>query len=260
MIKAELKRDWLFVRRYPLEPLSFLAIMFIIMLAFLWGVKTVLPEKTDFDPRSIILGYSLLNFIMGTQMGWSGGIQNESQTGTLEQLCISPHPLAIILLSRGLAQFLRHSLYFGVLLAALSLTVGNMEFAIPLYLILPVLFLTAWGLYGIAYLFAGITLIFKRVGFFFQIVNFGFLALFWMPPEQLTGWQKFLYFHFPLTLGMNNLKRVMIDGWGFGELMRARDGGLVPFAATSILFMLAGYVFFRHMEKRARSQALLSQY
>ncbi|MCE9499481.1 MAG: hypothetical protein K8R21_03115 [Leptospira sp.] len=185
LVKAEIKRDYIYMLRYPMEILSFFIIMYMILMAIIFGVNMMIPNKTGWVLNQIILGYALMNFIMSSQMGWSGAIQNESETGTLEQLSISGHYLSGVLFARGISQFPRHTFNFFTLYALLNYstsTVSNFSF---LYSI-PILFTGMIGIFGVSFVFAGITLLLKRVGMFFQIVNFGFLALFWISPDKLS--------------------------------------------------------------------------
>lgn len=257
ILKAEFYRDLIFMKRYPLEPISFLFFMFMILIAIIYGIGTLTnsPDgQIPLNQERMILGYCLMQFVMAAQMGWSGQISNESQTGTLEQLSISGHSLGGVLLSRGVSQFPRHVLSFFILLVAFTYARdAKIHYTLSLVAI-PVMFLAAFGIYGVAYVFAGLTLLFKRVGFFFQIINFGFLGLFWLdrgslPDGSITAT---LYDIFPLTVGMENLKDIFIQG--------ALPASIPALLITSIASWALGYWAFRIMERKARDLGLLSQY
>ncbi|MCB1139768.1 MAG: hypothetical protein KDK23_13470 [Leptospiraceae bacterium] len=264
IIKAEFKRDLLFMYRYPLEILSFLFFMYLILMAILLGLSELMPggeglagKDSPINRETMILGYCLMQFVLATQMGWSGQIQNESQTGTLEQLSISGHSLAGVLLARGISQQPRQILSFFLLLGAYYWSIPDTglspERAPYVTLILSI---TAFGVYGVAYLFAGLTLIFKRVGFFFQIINFAFLGLFWQDRSSMAegSWSAMLYDFFPLTRGMTLLRESLLSSHlsAFSEIL--------IFLGICLGFTFAGYWIFRWLERKARMQALLSQY
>ena len=260
ILKAEFVRDVIYMRRYPLEPLSFLFFMYLILMAILFGFSQLLTQKSSavLNQEVMILGYCLMQFVLSTQMGWSGQIQNESQTGTLEQLSISGHTLGGVLLSRGIAQFPRQTLSFFVLLGAYYLTIPDTKLTLQHWpAAVGVLFLTMIGIFGVAYLFAGATLLFKRVGFFFQIVNFAFLGLFWQNRANLGEVSGFLYDVFPLTVGMSNLQRLLVTG---GGPVTVTPQGAFYLLCVSAASMLVGFWAFYKMEQRARDLALLSQY
>ncbi len=257
ILRAEFYRDLIFMKRYPLEPISFLFFMFMILIAILGGIGTLVnsPDgKIPIDQAKMILGYCLMQFVMSAQMGWSGQISNESQTGTLEQLSISGHSLGGVLLSRGVSQFPRHILSFFILLGAFAYVRDVEIFFAHALLSIPVLFCASFGIFGVAYLFAGATLLFKRVGFFFQIVNFGFLGLFWLKRENWADGSlpAVLYDIFPLTVGMQNLQDIFIKN-------QVPDSP-VRLVITSLASWALGYLAFRWMERKAREYGLLSQY
>lgn len=253
ILKAEFKRDLIFMKRYPLEPISFLFFMFMILIAILAGIGTLAKDGgIQLNLERMVLGYCLMQFVMAAQMGWSGQISNESQTGTLEQLSISGHSLGGVLLARGVSQFPRHTLSFFILLIAFTLANGaKIQFSHAIVAI-PVMFCAAFGIFGVAYIFAGATLLFKRMGFFLQIVNFGFLGLFWKSRGDLTGIPALLYDIFPLTVGMKNLQDIFVHG--------QLPGSVPQLLITSILSWILGYYAFRAMETKARDLGLLSQY
>ncbi|HNL01366.1 MAG TPA: hypothetical protein PKJ30_09665, partial [Leptospiraceae bacterium] len=112
----------------------------------------------------------------------------------------------------------------------------------------------AIGIFGISYIFAGITLLFKRVGFFFQIINFAFLGLFWIDRAKLPEILQNIYDHFPLTVGMSRLMQTLTDP------VIASPYSMIEFIVYSFLFMAVGWFCFSRMERTARSYGLLSQY
>ena len=69
------------------------------------------------------------------------------------------------------------------------------------------------------------------------------------------SWSAFLYDAFPLTRGMTLLRQSVIP-----EQSGLTLETLLGFAAICLTFTFVGYWLFRWMEKKARMQALLSQY
>ncbi|MCB1179168.1 MAG: hypothetical protein KDK36_16410 [Leptospiraceae bacterium] len=259
ILKAEIKRDFIFMKRYPLEIISFLFFMYLILLAILFGFHQLADGMSKvLNREKMVLGYALMQFVLSTQMGWSGQIQNESQTGTLEQLSISGHSLGEVLLARGISQLPRQMLSFYILLGAYSFSLSSLDFNISgtIPFVILNLFLMAIGIYGLSYLFAGVTLLFKRVGFFFQIINFAFLGLFWQNRAGLEegGVLALIYDHFPLTMGMARLQKL------FSPSINTIEINLLSFAVHSLAFCVIGFSLFKLMERRARNKGLLSQY
>ena len=189
-------------------------------------------------------------------MGWSGQVQNESQTGTLEQLSISGHSLGEIFLARGFSMLPRQIVSFFLMTVTYTLVLpeSTLDFS-RFYLVILTLFTTEVGIYGVAYVFAGITLLFKRVGMFFQIINFGLLGLFWQNRETLENdIAAMIYDNFPLTQGMHLLSSAM------NQSLQYSYSEYAHLVFTSLISVSLGFLLFRKMENKAREQALLSQY
>lgn len=258
LIKAELKREMLFIKRYPFETISFLFFMYVILMAIFLGMSQLSGSGgLNINQERMIIGYCLMQFIMSSQMGWAGQISNESQMGTLEQLSISGHSLATVLLARGFSQFPRQMMSFFLLMYAYGLAMPSLNIRLERFTEVTLfLFIIALGVYGVAYIFAGLTLLFKRVGFFFQVINFAFLGLFWQNRDNLAAdsLYAFLYDSFPLTLGMKNLLYIFTTEEVHLALPLLRQ------LFFSGCFAITGYLLFLVMEKKARQMALLSQY
>jgi len=258
LVKAEFKREILFLRRYPMEVISFLFFMYVILMAIILGISQLSEQgNLNIDQNRMIIGYCLMQFVMSSQMGWSGQISNESQTGTLEQLSISGHRLGTVLFARGLSQFPRQVMSFFLLMSAYLFSMPNLTLSLEkFYVVIAMLLCIALGVYGVAYVFAGLTLLFKRVGSFFQIINFGFLGLFWQDRSSLddSSLSAIFYDAFPLTLGMKNLNTIFgVDDYSLLFLFANQ-------LFYSIIFGFSGYFAFTLMERKARKMALLSQY
>lgn len=263
ILKSEFKRDLLFMKRYPMEPLSFLIFMYLILLSILLGFSQLVSSGAAssggeiFNREKMILGYCLMQFVLATQMGWSGQIQYESQTGTLEQLSISGHSLGGVLLARGISQMPRQILSFFILLGAYYLSLKDLEISlIQFYRTIPVLFVMAFGIFGVSYLFAGLTLLFKRVGMFFQIINFAFLGIFWQNRASLAEGSFFARFYdtFPMSVGMSKMQLILSPD------AAAPHFSMIYLALVSGVYFAAGLFIFRRLEKQSRKLGLLSQY
>jgi ABC-2 type transport system permease protein len=111
--------------------------------------------------ESSLLGYIiwLYTFMAVSNMGWS--LREEAQTGTLEQMFMSPVSPQILILGRALANFLTTTLTMLMITAVL---VPGFGMVIPLRAGGLVVF--AWtivGLFGLGFMVAGATLVFKHV-------------------------------------------------------------------------------------------------
>ena len=89
-------------------------------------------------------------------------VTEDAQSGTLEQVCLTPVPLAGVLVLRSLAFFLGVGAKGLLAVALLAIFVSPL----PSGPALIVLFLISLiGAFGLGFLFAGVALVFKRIEF-----------------------------------------------------------------------------------------------
>ena len=63
ILKAEVKRDYIYLKRYPLEIISFLFFMYIILLAVFFGFSQLtIGSASLLNREKMIIGYCLMQF------------------------------------------------------------------------------------------------------------------------------------------------------------------------------------------------------
>jgi ABC-2 type transport system permease protein len=184
-------------------------------------------------------------------------ISDEARTGTLEQLCITPVPLSVILVVRSLVYFLGVGAR-GILAAAiLSFFVAPLSLS-PIILFLFLMSLI--GAYGLGFLFAGLALIFKRVkaltNLVFSLMIFftgAFVGL------ESTGWVfQVLKILFPLTWGISLMRQVVSGSANLTLLIH--NGALLWLAIHSIVYLFIGLGLFGWGYWTARKTGTLGHY
>lgn len=184
-------------------------------------------------------------------------ISEEAQNGTLEQLCITPVPLAKILAVRSLAYFL--GIGARGLVAALVLAF----FIAPISLsptILLLFFLSLMGAYGLGFLFAGLALVFKRVK---AITNLVFSLMIFFTGSLVglenAGWAfHLLKILFPLTWGISLMRQVITGNASLNSLLQ--DGEIAGLAVHAGLYLALGLAVFAWGYRLARTQGTLGHY
>jgi ABC-2 type transport system permease protein len=185
-----------------------------------------------------------------------GIISEEAQTGTLEQLCITPVSLASLLALRSLA-FLLGSGVRG-LLAAVILSV----FVAPLPAgpaLIVIFLISLVGAYGLGFMLAGVALVFKRaealVGVLLSLMIFLTGALVGL---ESLGWayqvSKLLL---PLTWGISIIRSTLLDG-NLVELPKSTD--VVTLSLHSFVYFITGWFGFMIGVWKARAEGTLSHY
>lgn len=232
-----------------------LAICFVFVgLNFLIGNGDLTQDQLD----SSLLGYIiwLYTFMAVSNMSWN--LRQEAQTGTLEQAFMSPLPPPVLILGRALANFLSTSvtiiLIAGVLVPLLSISV-------PVRLAGLVVF--AWtilGLFGLGFIVAGATLVFKQVESFAYLAQYGLMFLngSMLPVDRLPDGVDTLARLLPGTQGIIVLRRVLLDGASLGDAWA--DGDLGWLVAHSVVFFAVGWGVFMLCARYARRHGTLGEY
>lgn len=205
-----------------------------------------------------LLGYLTWFYAVFAISDMSQGIREETQTGTLEQMYMSPLPSGMLLAGRSLASLLISSVIVVLVGGILMLLLG---IRIPIRLQgLPVFALTITGLYGFAFLLGGATLIFKQVSALSNLLSNMLLFLngSFLTVERMPGWLENAARSLPTTQGIDVLRSVVLDDLRLAEVWQ--DGSLIWLTVQSALFLLVGWTVFLWSERVARTRGLLGQY
>ena len=239
--------------------LNFLLDMF--MMGFLFvGISFFVsggsPAPAQMAPA--LLGYLIWFYATYAISDMSHGILEETQTGTLEQMYMSPLPSGLLLAGRSVASLLVSSAMIVLIGGTLMLLLG---IRIPVRLEgLPVFALTISGLYGFAFLLGGATLVFKQVNALSNLLTnlLLFLNGSFLTVERMPNWMENAARSLPTTQGIDVLRRVVLDGLSLSAVWQ--DGSLVWLTVQSALFLLVGWTAFLWSERVARTRGLLGQY
>jgi len=266
LLLAEIKRSWIIFIRYPSEAVTGIVTLTAIFLALILGVHTVVgggvsPMQFGSNLDALIVTYILWGmslFALGI-MAWT--IQNEAQTGTLEQLFLSPYDPKVVFLLRALADLLVQIVLMiaAVLGIILLVTRRTLHFSPG---VIPLVITILLGTYGLGFILAGMTLLFKRIQNVIQLAQFVVLFLVavpvenWRPPLQWVGDL------IPLAPGAGMLRQLMaptafghlttqpaFDPWQFGIALL---NGVVYFTLGLLIFHLA--------DRIAKARGLLGGY
>ncbi|WP_156288686.1 ABC transporter permease [Oceanobacillus salinisoli] len=252
LLKANTRKEYIELKRYLPNTIAMLLTFYIIFLAMFAGIQVIGdPSTQDMNVQFVIVNYIFwyLAMVVVQDIGWQ--ITNEATQGTLEQLSMSPMGVWKIILTRLLALVLVHFLIVVVLLYLSMLTTGQW-LNIDVLTLLPILVLTLISMFGLGFIIAGMSIIFKQVQAFLQILQFILAGLVFVP-LSVAPFLAFL----PIVKGVDLVRSVMIDGIiltgiGFGDYM------IILFNA--IFYFVIGLVFFLNCERMAMKKGLLAHY
>lgn len=269
VMKAELVRSWIVMRRYWFKTLTGMVIgygmLMVLIAGFMYSRDSVNEaiEGRFGDPEQathFVLGFIIGMFAFGIIGMFSQGIQAMATSGVLEQLCMSPHGLATNFLARCVTASVASVFSSGIMLYLVTATVGGTLYFDPIAV--PVLlFLTFANLIGFGFMTGGLTLVFKQVGQIAILVRMGLFGLAIFAKEELLeqGWALALIMHaLPITDAAICLKLVMIEGQTFADI--ATHQAFYGLIISCVVWMFIGMTLFRIMEDYSRSKGTLGAY
>ncbi|MBD2123120.1 ABC transporter permease [Trichocoleus sp. FACHB-262] len=251
---AELRRSWIQFIRYPADAIAGIFIITLVFYGLFSSVRYIAGPTIQFGDRldSAIVDYVLWTLLIFIMNDIAIGLQSEAQTGTLEQLFLSPFGAARVFLMRAIASLtLRLVLTLTILLIILAITGARPNFSFTMLLPLGTILL---GAYGLAFALGALSLLLKRVQQLLGIFQFALLFLIATPTEKWTGSQQVLANILPMTTGAGVLRELMAEGQAldWNELAIAFINGAV--------YLVVGVLLFWQAERRAKQRGLLSGY
>ena len=251
LLRAVLVREFLITVRYPAN-----AIGGIVVAVFFFGVLfyggTLLAGRALADSLSgIVVGYFLWTLSVGAYSSISNDVGSEVQWGTLERHVTTPFGFAPVALIKGVAKVVRTFLTSAVVLAVMLLLTGTRLALDPLTVVV-VAGLAVTSVLGLGFAAGGLTVLYKRVGSWLNLLQFGFVVLVSAPVFD-APWLRV----FPLAHGSALLQRAMVDGvrlWQFGL------GDLALLVAVAAAYLAGGYAVFHYATRRARRLGVLGDY
>lgn len=251
---AELKRTWLQFIRYPAEAIGGVAITTIFFYGLFLGAQYMAGPASQFGDRldAVVIGYVLWTLVIFVVNDIAINLQFETQTGTLEQVLLSPFGAPRIFTARAIASLtLRLTLITSILIIIMGLTGSRVSF--PPVLVLP-LVSVVMGAYGLAFVVGSLALLFKRIQQVLAIFQFILLFLMATPMEEWTGAAGWIGHLLPMTAGAGLLRDVMARG-------EPLDSGrwLISILAGG-LYLGLGLSLFRWAVDQAKRRGILGSY
>ncbi len=185
---------------------------------------------------SLLVGYVVFLYAPGVVSSMSSDLLNEAQTGTLEQIFMSPVSVPLLLIGRS----------FTTLILS---TIEVLLFLIPALLILNIHIPMRWqgfvvfvitiaGLFGFGFIIAGASLVFKRVGALAVLLTQALLFLNGtiLSIDHFPAWLISIANNLPTTHGIILLRKTLLQSQSLTNLLN--DGSLIRLSCNSIYLFL----------------------
>jgi ABC-2 type transport system permease protein len=251
LARTVLYREYLIFVRYPADAIGGIVVSLIFFGFLFYGGQLLAGQALTDSIEGIVVGYFLWTLSVGAYSAISNDIGSEVQWGTLERHVMTPFGFAPVALLKGVAKLVRTFLISAVILAVMLVVTGT-ALQINVLTIIVVAALSVTSVLGLGFAAGGVTVLYKRIGNWLNLLQFGFVALISAPAFDIW-WTRVL----PLAHGSDMLQRAMIDGtrlWEFSTL----DVGLL--AGTAVVYLGAGYLVFEVATRRARRLGVLGDY
>lgn len=251
---GEFKRTWTQTRRYPAEAIGGVVILTTVFYGIFLSTQYMAGPTTNFGERldSVVVGYVIWTLVLYIVNDIANNLQQEAQTGTLEQVFLSPFGAPRVFLARAVASLTLRLLLIAVVLTIIMTTTGS-RLAFPLLLLLPLatLILSA---YGLAFFIGSFALVLKKVQQVLGLFQFVLLFLLAVPTENWEGGARWVAILLPILPSTGLLRDLMARNQGL-------DWGLWAIAlANGMVYFVLGTCAFRWAEEKAKRQGSLGGY
>lgn len=251
LIRAFFKLIWIEMSRYAFDTVSSLIGMYLLFLTIFYGVKGLGSVSEGGTLSSLVLGFNVWVLLAFAYSAVAGSLVGEAQTGTLEQVAMSPRGLLGAVLIRFWVAFLFLILQITVLLTLAMATTG-LWLNFDVLSVVPLLLGSATAILGIGLAMGGVALVFKRMQNVSSLVQFALIGLVVAPVERFPL-VKFV----PISLGYQLLNKVMVDDLSITAIP---IGDLALLFASAGVFLFMGVAVFKRLEASAKDRGLLGQY
>jgi ABC-2 type transport system permease protein len=251
---AEVRRSWIQFIRYPTEAIGGIVITTSIFYGLFLSAQYIAGPALQLGERldAIVVGYVLWSLVLFIMTDIAGGLQYEAQTGTLEQLFLSPFGAPKVFVMRSLASLmLQLGIILSILLIIMALTGSRLEF--PPILLLPLLTVLL-GAYGLAFMMGSLALLLKRVQQLLGIFQFALLFLMATPSESWASSLQVFRWLLPMTGGAGLLRDLMARGEALNPV------GFSLALVNGIGYFTVGLLIFRFAEREAKRRGMLGGY
>lgn len=248
---AMLKKEIILMRRYFVNSIGgIITIYFIFMLIF-WGYTGIGTPGLQMGTtvENIVVGYVTWLMLM---MAWQTipySLLQETQEGTLEQLCMSPLGLTALSGFKVVANAITDMLIVIAMLVLTMATTGT-SLNIDIISLVPLVLLALTAVFGLGFFCGGITLLFKRIQSYLQIVQFALIALVAADPSSVFRW-------LPTTLSSYWIQRVMTKGLNLSYVPLA---DWLTMIISSVFYLFIGIAVFKLCQAKARRQGTLGHF
>jgi len=251
LFREVLRREYLLFIRYPANAVGGIVMGTLFFVLIFYGGTTVGGPTFDESLDSIVVGYFLWAMTTVSYRASANDITNEAQWGTLERHFMTPFGFGPVVFAKSVGTVLRSFVDSFVILVVMLLLTGT-SLIIDLVTIIPITVLGLSSVLGVGFAVGGVAVLYKQVGNWVNLLQFGFIGLIAAPTFDVV-WLQFL----PLAKSSALLQRAMTEGVRLWEF---EPTTLLILVTTAVGYLGLGYAVFYAAHKRARGLGVLGDY
>jgi len=251
LARAVLYREFLIFLRYPANAIGGIVVAIFFFGVLFYGGQLLVGRALTESLEGIIVGYFLWTLSVGAYSSVSNDIGSEVQWGTLERHITTPFGFAPVALLKGVAKIVRTFLTSTIVLVVMLVLTGTTLRIEPLTVV-SIAGLAITSVLGLGFAAGGVTVLYKRIGNWLNLLQFGFIVLVSAPVFD-APWTRLL----PLAHGSALLQRAMVDGT---RLWQFSLPDLALLVAVAVGYLVGGYLVFHVATRRARRLGVLGDY
>lgn len=250
---AWLRRELTLRKRYAWDTAVELLTGYAVFMLLLLGSKAVGADRMGFGDTEggIIVGFTILTFVMASYRRLAYSISYEAVSGTLEQFAMSPLGTARVWGTRAASIFVSSALFCMIQLLMMMASTGRWLHLDLGSLLILLVFIYASG-QGVGFLLAGFAIVEKQIQQLYQLASWMFLALTMLPVPEFPA-MRFL----PVAWGTHMARQVMVENVGLADQPMSHTVFLV---VHGVVYLVLGLTAFTWCERRARVLGTLGHY
>ncbi|MFC4246642.1 ABC transporter permease [Natribaculum luteum] len=252
LVRAVVEKQLILLRRYWINTITLLVTMYVFFAMIFYGGQAVAGPAIEESLDGIVVGFFLFTATTSAYFGVAGNVMREAQWGTLEQLFMSPFGIGRVMAVKSVYN-VAFSVIVGLALLGCMLVTTGRTLRLDVLTVVPLSVLAILPVVGIGFVFAGLSLLYKRIENVTQLVQFAFVALIAVSP---TDGREYLL-ALPLSQGSDMLREAMTDGTRLWEFPLADVTILV---VVGLAYLSVGYAAFHWLVYRARKLGVLGHY
>lgn len=259
LFKVSIEKSVKDLIRYKFNTISDILSFYFLFIAMFFGMKlfgtrmNVSPVKLGETLEGFVAGYFLWTIMVMAYSDTATSIISDATRGTLEQISMSNLGLHNILIVRSITNLIVNLLICFIVLFSIMVTT-NYWLKIKVFQLLIVILIGIFSILGIALIFGGLALIFKKIQSLLNIIQYFLIGLVIPGPKAFSSLISAVL---PFRPTIESVYNITLGG---ESIMNFSLGDIGIIIGNSIAYFLIGLLIFNCCSKIARKRGLLGQY